>query len=42
MKRPLLTRLLDAVMNPWMGKSVALYFDRQQVDMLAAENSDVR
>lgn len=42
MKRPLLTRLLDAVMNPWMGKSVALYFDRQHVDMLAAENSDVR
>lgn len=28
MERPSLTKMLDAVMNPWMGKSVALYFDR--------------
>ena len=36
MKRPLLTRALDALMNPWMGKSVALYFKRSDV-----ERSDV-
>ncbi|MEK9934583.1 MAG: SAM-dependent methyltransferase, partial [Luminiphilus sp.] len=28
MKRPWLTRAIEAVTNPWMGKSVVLYFDR--------------
>jgi hypothetical protein len=30
MKRPWLTKTLDALFNPWMGKSVVLYFDRAQ------------
>jgi hypothetical protein len=30
MKRPWLTRAIEAVTNPWMGKSVVLYFDRSE------------
>jgi len=30
MKRPWLTKTLDALLNPWMGKSIVLYFDRAQ------------
>jgi hypothetical protein len=30
MKRPWLTRAVEAVTNPWMGKSVVLYFDRSE------------
>ena len=29
-KRPWLTRAIEAVTNPWMGKSVVLYFDRSE------------
>jgi len=47
MKRPLLTRTLDALMNPWMGKSVALYFDRSafarsDIDGSGAHASDAQ
>lgn len=28
MSRPWITRWLDRIMNPWMGKSVVMYFDR--------------
>ena len=28
MAKPWITRLFDRVMNPWMGKSVVMYFDR--------------
>ena len=29
MKRPLLTRALEAILNPVMGKSVAMYFTQE-------------
>ncbi|MCW5725686.1 MAG: methyltransferase domain-containing protein [Maricaulaceae bacterium] len=30
MRRPLLTRALDALLNPLMGKSVVMYFERKE------------
>ena len=32
MQRPWVTRALEAVLNPWLGKSVVLYFDRSDRD----------
>ncbi|MEM6652742.1 MAG: class I SAM-dependent methyltransferase [Pseudomonadota bacterium] len=32
MKRPVLTRALDAVLSPFMGKSLVLYFEGAKVD----------
>lgn len=33
MQRPLLTRVAEAALNPLIGKSVALYFDKPAVDV---------
>ena len=35
MKRPLITRAIDALLNPVMGKSIVLYFTKPTVQQVA-------
>jgi hypothetical protein len=41
MKRPWITRAIDALLNPVMGKSIVLYFTKPAVQQTAPARSHV-